>query len=84
MDKSNYNDVIALAKTEAHKNKVQLILNELFPDQNVDVPDPYFGEVNGFDQCISNARSSNGFNCNKTYQKTFVTYFIFYYLINDD
>jgi protein-tyrosine phosphatase len=50
MDKSNYNDVIALAKTQAHKNKVQLILNELLPDQNSEVPDPYFGEVDGFDQ----------------------------------
>ena len=49
MDSSNYNDVIKLAKTEEHKNKVRLILNELFPDENVDVPDPYFGATNGFD-----------------------------------
>ncbi|WP_055095445.1 low molecular weight protein-tyrosine-phosphatase [Flavobacterium aquidurense] len=49
MDNSNYRDVINLAKTPEHKNKVQLILNELFPDENVDVPDPYFGVPNGFD-----------------------------------
>lgn len=49
MDSSNYNDVIKLAKTEEHKNKVRLILNELFPDENVDVPDPYFGATNGFE-----------------------------------
>ncbi|MFH7000001.1 low molecular weight protein-tyrosine-phosphatase [Flavobacterium sp. FlaQc-57] len=49
MDSSNYNDVIELAKTEEHKNKVHLILNELFPNENVDVPDPYFGATNGFD-----------------------------------
>ncbi|MDR7371118.1 low molecular weight protein-tyrosine-phosphatase [Flavobacterium aquidurense] len=49
MDNSNYRDVIHLAKTPEHKNKVHLILNELFPDENVDVPDPYFGAVNGFD-----------------------------------
>jgi len=24
-------------------------LNELFPDENVDVPDPYFGLTNGFE-----------------------------------
>ncbi len=41
MDNSNYRDVIHLAKTPEHKNKVNLILNELFPDENVDVPDPY-------------------------------------------
>lgn len=49
MDSSNYRDVIQLAKTPEHKNKIHLILNELFPDENVDVPDPYYGAVNGFD-----------------------------------
>jgi len=49
MDNSNYRDVIQLAKTQEDKNKVHLILNELFPDENVDVPDPYYGAANGFD-----------------------------------
>ena len=49
MDNSNYDDIIKLAKNEDHKNKVQLILNDLFPGDNVDVPDPYFGLQNGFD-----------------------------------
>jgi len=49
MDNSNYDDVVFLAKTEEHKQKVELILNELFPDDNVDVPDPYYGLQNGFD-----------------------------------
>jgi protein-tyrosine phosphatase len=49
MDSSNYDEVIFLAKTEEHKKKVYLILNELFPDENVDVPDPYYGLQNGFD-----------------------------------
>jgi len=48
MDNSNYNDVIDLTKNQEQKNKVQLILNELFPNENVDVPDPYFGLPNGF------------------------------------
>lgn len=49
MDNTNYDDVIELAKNENHKKKVQLILNELFPGDNVDVPDPYYGLQNGFD-----------------------------------
>ncbi len=49
MDGSNYKDVMKLAKTEDHKQKVVLILNELFPGENVDVPDPYFGLKNGFE-----------------------------------
>lgn len=49
MDNSNYNNIISLAKTDAQKEKVYLILNELFPGENVDVPDPYYGLPNGFD-----------------------------------
>ena len=48
MDSSNYNDVVELAKTQDHRDKVQMILNDLFPNENVDVPDPYFGLPNGF------------------------------------
>lgn len=48
MDNTNYKDVLRLAKTEAHKNKVKLILDEMFPGENVDVPDPYYGMQNGF------------------------------------
>lgn len=53
MDATNYNDVLALAQNEAQKSKVQLILNELFPGENVDVPDPYYGMQNGFDSVYS-------------------------------
>lgn len=49
MDGSNYDDVTFLAKSEEHKKKVQLILDELFPGDKVDVPDPYYGLQNGFD-----------------------------------
>lgn len=49
MDNSNYKDVMALAPDDAAKAKVKLILNELFPNENVDVPDPYFVGVEGFE-----------------------------------
>ena len=49
MDNTNYMDVVAMAKNEDQKCKVHLILNELFPGENVDVPDPYYGLQNGFD-----------------------------------
>lgn len=49
MDYSNYQDVIELADNQEQKNKVKLILNELFPSENVDVPDPYYGVANGFE-----------------------------------
>ncbi len=50
MDTSNYRDLIALAPNETAKSKIRLILNELFPNENMDVPDPYFGMHNGFEQ----------------------------------
>ena len=48
MDNSNYRDVIQLAPNQQAKSKVSLILNDLFPDENVDVPDPYYGMEDGF------------------------------------
>lgn len=49
MDNSNYNDVIKLATSEKEKQKVQLILEEIFPSEKVDVPDPYYGGEQGFE-----------------------------------
>ncbi len=49
MDNSNKENVLKLAKTEKDKAKVQLILDEIFPGENVDVPDPYYGGDSGFD-----------------------------------
>ena len=49
MDNSNYKDVMALTPNDEAKSKVKLILNELFPNENVDVPDPYYGGQDGFE-----------------------------------
>jgi len=48
MDNSNYSNVIALARSEEDKKKVSYILNEVFPGENLDVPDPYYGGDYGF------------------------------------
>jgi len=47
MDNSNKNNVLALAKNTEDRNKVKLILNENNPNQDLDVPDPYYN--NGFE-----------------------------------
>lgn len=49
MDESNYNNVMALARNEEDRNKVRFILNETYPNQNYDVPDPYYGGTEGFE-----------------------------------
>ena len=49
MDDSNFNNILALARNEDDKKKVKLILNEVYPNQNYSVPDPYYGGDNGFE-----------------------------------
>lgn len=49
MDTFNYRDILELANTEEDHKKVHLILNEIFPGKNVDVPDPYHGGEQGFE-----------------------------------
>lgn len=49
MDETNYNDILALAKTHEQKSRVKMILNEINPKANQSVPDPYFGGDDGFE-----------------------------------
>ena len=49
MDHSNYKNVLAIAPNETAKQKVKVILNELHPNTNCDVPDPYYGDMQGFE-----------------------------------
>ncbi len=49
MDKSNLSNVLSLAETEECRCKVDLFLNVLYPNQNLEVPDPYFGGEKGFE-----------------------------------
>ena len=53
MDNSNKNDVLELARNDGDRSKVRLILNELFPSENVDVPDPYLGGEKGFEHVFN-------------------------------
>lgn len=49
MDSSNYENVIKKARNNKDIEKVKMILNEIYPDQNYDVPDPYTGGIQGFE-----------------------------------
>jgi len=53
MDKSNLKNVIDLAETQENRSKVIMILNELNPGSNLEVPDPYYGGANGFQHVYS-------------------------------
>jgi protein-tyrosine phosphatase len=48
MDQSNYTNVLRLARNDKDRSKVSMILNEVQPGSNQQVPDPYFGGQKGF------------------------------------
>ena len=50
MDANNYNDVLKLASSEYDKSKVDLLLNISMPQKNQAVPDPYYGNEDGFEK----------------------------------
>ena len=50
MDQSNFQDLKDMAKDDRQKSKVRLIMNELYPFENISVPDPYYGGEDGFVQ----------------------------------
>jgi protein-tyrosine phosphatase len=43
-------DMKRIAKNKFDENKASLLLNELFPGQNKDVPDPWYGPESGYHQ----------------------------------
>lgn len=49
MDDSNYINVCNLSSNDEEKAKVKFILNEVYPDENYNVPDPYYGGDSGFE-----------------------------------
>lgn len=49
MDSSNYQNILKLARNSQDSDKVFMILNESYPDKNLDVPDPYYGGNQGFE-----------------------------------
>jgi protein-tyrosine phosphatase len=48
MDSSNLMNVLSLARNEQDKQKVKMLMDEVSPSQNVSVPDPYYGDNDGF------------------------------------
>jgi protein-tyrosine phosphatase len=48
MDSMNYQDVKRLANEDEY-DKIELIMNEVEPHKNINVPDPYYGEGDGFE-----------------------------------
>lgn len=48
MDQSNRRNVLSLARNSEDESKVEMILNLSHPNQDFEVPDPYYGGDHGF------------------------------------
>jgi protein-tyrosine phosphatase len=48
MDSENYLDVKRISKELWNEEKVDLLLNELSPGKNINVPDPWYGQEGGY------------------------------------
>ena len=64
MDTNNYAHLISLASSEAERNKIKLILNQINPNACQSVPDPYYGGKNGFQETYNMLDKA----CNKIIQ----------------
>ena len=53
MDNDNYSKIISLTRSQEDIDKVDLILNEIYPNEFQSVPDPYYGGDEGFKKIYS-------------------------------
>jgi len=49
MDNSNFKNLVSTYKNSVHLNKISLLPNPDKPSDFVEIPDPYFGDENGFE-----------------------------------
>ena len=66
MDNSNYLDVKRICGNNWQEEKVDLLLNEIYPGQDRDVPDPWYGGEDGFHEVFEMLDRA----CEKIIQKT--------------
>ncbi len=57
MDRRNLRDMLSLASMESQRTKVRL-MRDFGPDGNGDVPDPYYGGMDGFEDVFQILRRS--------------------------
>jgi protein-tyrosine phosphatase len=49
MDYENYHDIMQLARNTWDRQKVRMIMNEVYPNENISVPDPYYGVLQDYE-----------------------------------
>jgi protein-tyrosine phosphatase len=65
MDSNNYTDVKRLSGKLFDETKIDLLLNQLYPGENRSVPDPWFGEEDGYHEVFAMIEKA----CDKVMEK---------------
>ena len=65
MDLNNYSHLIALSENQKEREKIKLILDEVYPNLKKSVPDPYYDEEEGFQKTYAILEKA----CNKIASK---------------
>ena len=65
MSKDVIDDMISIAGTKWNENKVKLLMEELYPGQQLDVPDPWYGPEPGYHEVYKMIDDA----CNKIMQR---------------
>ncbi len=50
MDTRNYSNLIAKARNKNDKEKITLLMDEIYPGQQKVVPDPYYGDIEDYEE----------------------------------
>lgn len=49
MDENNFTNIMRMTENEEQKSKVKMILDYIYPNERMSVPDPYYGGDSGFE-----------------------------------
>jgi protein-tyrosine phosphatase len=50
MDTENHKNIVRMARTREEMEKVQLMMDVIYPGEKINVPDPYYGDYDGFEE----------------------------------
>ena len=50
MDTANRDDMYEMTSTMDERNKIRLIMDLVYPNRDVSVPDPYYGGIEGYEK----------------------------------
>lgn len=79
MDEENFNEVKRISSNFWNKDKVHFLMNEIYPEKNIEIPDPWFGEIDGYFEVYDMMNKA----CEKIIEKAMSKSKINFYTLNN-